>query len=470
MNLSNIFFLFGVFNFFVLVYYVSKPKFRIYELLVFSLWFYYVNDPGHMKYVLGLVILNYIISLAISHTSKWIRKISIVLAIIIDLGILFIYKYLAFSISVINDFFGTSLECKNRIMVVGLSFLTFTLISYLVDVYYNRVSAPKNPIKFLVHILMFPRILMGPITRYYESSPTLDNSVLNPEDIGFGSKQFMAGMFKKIILADNLALLVNLVNETTDYSSVSICTLWLGSIAYSLQLFFDFSGYSDMAIGLARMLGYKFRANFNYPYCCNSFTDFWRRWHISLSLWFRDYIYIPLGGSRKSILRNIFNLLIVWILTGVWHGAGYNFIAWGIIYFVMLIIEKYIVKPNALNKTFRIIWRIFTLIIINFNWVLFSHASFIKGISYLYGMIGGYNNVPFSAFDVRLLREYGIYLLLGAIFSVPIQQYIEDKANKNKFASNITEIAFPMLYALLFIWALSFSILATHNPFLYQNF
>ena len=470
MTLSTIPFIFGVLPIFLLLFFFSKPKYRIYEILVFSIWFYYVNDPEHLLLLVVLIVANYLVSLAIAYGNTLIRKVAFVAGILGNVGVLFFYKYLAFSVGIIDQIGHLQFTVKSRGLMVGLSFLTFSMLSYLVDTYRNDIKVPRNPVKFADYVLLFPKVLMGPIVRYSDISGALDEMTLQPDDIGSGSKRFMEGFFKKIIIADNLAILVGYINEYIDYHQTTVTTLWIGSIAYSLQLFFDFAGYSDMAIGLARMMGFKFKENFNYPYSCNSFTDFWRRWHISLSEWFRDYIYIPLGGSRKSLPRNILNLLVVWLLTGIWHGAGYAFICWGLVYFLALLIERYIIKPKRLNKFCGLLWRIITLLVVNFNWVLFSHETLKDGLRYCLGMTGFYYHNPvFSALDVRYLREFGLYLALGIVFSTPVVSLVRSRIN-NKYLDKVTTVVAPVLYALLFIWALSFLMLGFHNPFMYLKF
>ncbi len=466
MTLSSIPFIFGILPIFLLLFFFSKPQYRIYEILVFSAWFYYVNDQERLKFMIALIIANYVISLIISHTNIVVKRLMFVIGILGNTSVLFLYKYLSFSVSVVNQIWNLQIQTKERGMMIGLSFLTFSLISYLVDVYRNDITVPKNPIKFADYVLMFPKILMGPIVRYSDIADSLDNTTLQPDDIGTGSKRFMEGLFKKVIIADNLAILVSQVNGSTDFTSVSVASLWIGSIAYSLQLFFDFSGYSDMAIGLARMMGFRFKENFNYPYSCDSFTDFWRRWHISLSEWFRDYIYIPLGGSRKSMPRNIFNLLAVWLLTGIWHGAGYAFICWGLVYFLMLLLERYIVKPKRLNSFLGLLWRIITLLVVNFNWVLFSHEGLKDGIRYCLGMIGIYYHNPiFTSVDIRYFREYGLYIVIGILFSVPVVDWLRNKISNNRL-TNVATVVVPICYVILLGWALSFIMLGFHNPFM----
>lgn len=473
MSLSSIPFLFGALPIFLLLYYLSKPKFRIYELLAFSAWFYYVNEPDRLKFIIALILANYVIAICIWYFKQNLKimlsKSALIVGIVGNTLLLFVYKYLTFTVGVVNASLGSNLVTKDRALLVGQSFFTFAIISYLVDVYTDKCRVQKNVIKFADYILMFPKIIMGPIARYADMENDFESLELKLSDIGMGAKRFMCGFCKKTILADNLALLVSEVN--INFSNNSIVALWIGSIAYSLQLLFDFSGYTDMAIGMAQMLGFHIKENFNYPYCCKSFTDFWRRWHISLSEWFRDYIYIPLGGSRKLFIRNLFNLLIVWVLTGIWHGAGYAFIAWGLVYFLMLVLERYIIKPNRLGMVGSILWRIVTLLIINFNWVLFSHEGLKTGLNYCLQMIGLYHkNDLMVATDIRLLREYGLYLLLGIVFTTPIAKLLEFKVESENRLKSISAIVIPILYLLALMWGMSFVMLGFHNPFMYQQF
>lgn len=475
-SLSSLPLIFGALPLFLLLYYLSKPAYRVYELLAFSVWFAYVNEVYfiHLIYLLVLIGINYGIGLLSSFCREKqpaASKACIAAGVILDAGVLAYYKYYSFVVNLINNHSGLSLPVKDVVALAGCSFFTFTMISYLADVNKGKCTAEKNPVKFYAYILMFPKFLMGPITRYVDVKGDMDGHAIPFSDVGHGAKRFMIGFCKKTIIADNLALLVQEVNTNADIASSTIATLWISSVAYSLELFFDFAGYSDMAIGLSRMLGIHLKENFNYPYICRSFTDFWRRWHISLSEWFRDYVYIPLGGSRRSLGRNIFNLFVVWFLTGMWHGTGFAFIAWGMSYFVMLLIERYLVKPKRLNKPMAVLWQIFTLMVVNFNWVLFSHSSGLQGLKYLAGMSGLYWNNPIANMsDIRYFREYGLYLILGIIFSTPAAKLIEEKLESSVRFRNAASIAVPVVYLLAFLWGISFVMLGFHNPFLYQQF
>ncbi len=283
----------------------------------------------------------------------------------------------------------------------------------------------------------------------------------------------MLGFCKKVILANNLSIIADGIfgmrDEITDLNPL---LLWLGALSFSLQIFYDFSGYSDMALGLGKMFGFTFEENFNYPYTAKSVTEFWRRWHISLGRWFRDYVYIPLGGSRVSVFRHLINLLIVWSLTGIWHGANYTFIAWGLGYFVLLVIEKYFVKPEARNNIWLTgIWRVITLICVNFGWVIFRSERLSSGIKYCMGMIGVFRvPIAIDALVIKYLREYGIYIILGIIFATPIAQFVSNKTDKSENMGIIKACVIPVCYGIAFIWAVSFLILGAHNPFIYFNF
>lgn len=475
MSLSSISFVFGALPIFILIYYISKPQFRIYELLLFSIWFYCVNEINlvGVGYAIGIIAINYLLSVLINHFrgKPVISRICFIAVIVLDAGALFYYKWYGFSLDVIYNITGIYFSRHSIIGVVGISFFTFSLISYVSDVYHKKCSVPKNPVNIYIYILMFPKILMGPIVRYSDISHEIEHSSISAKDIGIGAKRFMIGFCKKTIIADNLAMLVNEINGSFNLFDTTVTALWIGAIGYSLQLFFDFSGYSDMAIGLAQMFGFHFQENFNYPYMCKSFNDFWKRWHISLSRWFRDYIYIPLGGSKCSAMEHIFHLFIVWLLTGMWHGTGYTFITWGLVYFVFLVIEKYLVKPDYLNGIPKAIWRIITLLIVNFNWVLFSHDSITEGLKYCSGMVGLSGHLQLiNTNDIRYFREYGIYLAFAVLFSMPIVPWLKKKLLSKPQTKTIATIIISIMYLIAFLWGVSFVLLGFHNPFIYQQF
>jgi len=461
MSFSDLSFLFGAFPIFIIVFYVSKEKFRPFILLLFSIWFYYVNDSNSVAIMLGVIVTNYLFGILIDKTTNKNLR-SLVLLIGVASNILFFiyrrYYYQIFRNAVMD-------EIHPIVMLVGQSFFTFSIISYLVDIYRGKIKSELNIIHFANYVIMFPKIIMGPIVRYADVKEDLHTLNVTREDLNYGIRRFVFGFSKKVIIADNLALLVS---EVTSVDSIenTVFSLWISSIAYSLELYLDFSGYSDMAIGLSKMIGIGIKENFDHPYMCKTFTDFWRRWHISLSGFFRDYVYIPLGGSRKGIARHVLNLMIVWLLTGLWHGKGWNFIAWGLIYFAVLVIEKYIVKPSERNKLIQFIYRIFTLLIVNLNWVMFSIGSFRFGFKYICRMFVILpSSGTFGVEDIRYLREYGIYFVIAIIFAMPVRELIYNKFKiQNKVIIECIGLVFLMIVSISYI------MIGFQKPFLYQQF
>ena len=473
MTLSTVIFVFGFLPVFLLIYYVSKDNIKKYILLAASIYFYYATETFRIRYVILLCLFVYFITFLMdkfSEKKKRFRKALFICGIGGTVCLLFYYRYLNFFFGLFGTTFGVTVwQKQTKGVPLGLSFITFAIISYIADCYGGKVKIQKNPFKLATYILMFPKVIMGPIERYTNLEANIEHPDVSMSNVGIGMSRFMIGFCKKMIIADNLAVLVNQIESGNDFSTVPITLLWLGSIGFSLELYFDFSGYSDMAIGIAQMLGYHYKENFNYPYSAGSVTDFWHRWHISLSSWFKDYVYIPMGGSRRSLFRNILNLFIVWLLTGLWHGASFAFILWGLVYFVFLLIERYIVRLKQRNDVVKLIWRIVTLLVINFNWVIFNIPSWKSGINYCKAMLGWYNNPITSNVFVKDIREYYIYLLLGVLLSTPVFSRLAEKIRiRDKFG--MTAIIYPLVLIGIFIWALSFSMLGVNNPFIYQQF
>lgn len=474
MTLSSIIFVFGFLPIFLLLYYISKERIRGYILLAGSVYFYYVTDVYRVKFIIALCIAIYMLTILMDKLKAsypFFRKAIAAAGIIGVLTVLFYYRYLNRVVGIFNSICGTNYlqERMDRSAALGISFLSFSIISYIVDCYTEKIQCQKNPFKLAMYILMFPKIIMGPIERYANIEGEIGTPAVSMDNIGIGVKRFVIGFCKKVIIADNLATLVHAIQTSDSYSSIPIANLWLGSISYSFELFFDFAGYSDMAIGIALMLGFHFSENFNYPYIASSLTDFWRRWHISLSFWFRDYVYIPLGGSRKSIARNILNLSVVWLLTGLWHGGTLNFVIWALAYFIGLVFERYVLKLKSRGKIVKTIWRVVTLFLINFNWVIFSHTSWKEGLSYCKGMLGCYGSALSDDLFIYYIREYGIYLMLAILFSMPIVPWVSNNV-KRIDKVGISAVITPIILLLAFVWAISFVLLGAHNPFLYQNF
>lgn len=474
MTFSSLLFAFLFLPCVVVLYFLSKEKYRNNILLSASLLFYAYGEPNFVLIMIGSIAVNYIMAIWISSMKEqkkflFARNLLFV-DFIANIGILFVYKYLDFSIHMWNQVFHKNLPAIGIVLPIGISFFTFQALSYVVDVYRGNVVVQKNPLRAALYISFFPQLIAGPIVRYstFETQITGRNCTL--EKFADGSRRFFLGFAKKVILANNLSVVAAGI-FARDYTVTNPAVLWLGSICYSLQIFYDFSGYSDMAIGLGKIFGFELEENFNYPYMAKSITEFWRRWHISLGQWFRDYVYIPLGGSRVNAFRHLLNMLVVWMLTGIWHGSGYNFIAWGLGYFVLLAIEKYMIKPEKMKTpVFCMLWRVFTLMCINFGWVIFNADGIRKGIKYILAMLGRYG-VPFmiDGAMIRYMREYGFFLAAGMIFSAPVIKCIKNRMKSGRLVA-VVEILSPIGYGVVFLWAVSFIILGAHNPFIYFNF
>ena len=469
MVFSSLIFTFFFLPVVLLLYYLAKDSYRNYILLAASLCFYAYGEPKFVFIMVFSVALNYGIALLIDRYRSH-AKCLMTFDVVLNVGILFFYKYLNFAVSVTNSLFGTGFRALSVTLPIGISFFTFQALSYVIDVYQKTVKVQRNPLYVALYISFFPQLIAGPIVRYHDIEEQITNRCTDAVIFGQGVKRFLLGFCKKVILANNLALVAEDVFGM-QFTTVNPLILWLGSICYSLQIYYDFSGYSDMAIGLGKMFGFSFAENFNYPYISKTVTEFWRRWHISLSRWFRDYVYIPLGGSRGTTVENIRNMLVVWLLTGIWHGANFTFIFWGLAYFVLLVFEKYLLKPAERKSCIlRIFWQIATLLFVNWGWVIFNSPSLKSGLRYCLSMLGVYvHQFTWDAAMQAYLREYGVYLFLGLLFSAPVMRVLEKKIGTTRAAS-IQNILQPILYGIVFLWAVSFLILGAHNPFIYFNF
>ncbi len=458
----------------MLVYFLAKDKYRNYILLAASLTFYAYGEPEFVLIMLASIFINYGFAVAIDRfrDSRTTSRLLLIIDAAANLGILFIFKYLDFAISVMNQVAGTGFGVKGIALPIGISFFTFQALSYVIDVYRGQVEVQKNPMLLALYISFFPQLIAGPIVRYKTIEQQITDRQCSLEKFSEGGRRFLLGFCKKVILSNNLSVVAVKVWAMAEVATdVNPALLWIGSICYSLQIFYDFSGYSDMAIGLGKIFGFEFEENFDYPYIAKSVTEFWRRWHISLGQWFRDYVYIPLGGSRVGILKHIMNLFVVWFLTGLWHGASWSFVLWGMVYFVLLVIEKFIVKPDKRNGVFGFLWRIVTLVCVNFGWVIFNSPGISVGIRYCIGMIG-YYHTPWAvdADLIYCLREYGVYMLLGILFSTPVARKLGATLDNYEQFGKVKAVALPLSYGVLFLWAVSFLILGMHNPFIYFNF
>jgi alginate O-acetyltransferase complex protein AlgI len=384
--------------------------------------------------------------------------------LITNLGILFIFKYLIFVIKNINIIMGKNINIPNIMLPIGISFFTFQAISYVIDVYRKDGIAQKNPINVALYISFFPQLIAGPIVRYQTISEQIQNRKETFDDFSIGLCRFIVGLSKKMILANTLAMVADVAFSIQE---LSVVMAWLGALAYTFQIFYDFSGYSDMAIGLGRMFGFRILENFDYPYISGSITEFWRRWHISLGTWFRDYVYFPLGGSRvKTKWRLVFNLFVVWILTGIWHGANWTFLIWGSMYFILILIEK---LSGLEMKKWKGFGHLYTLFFVIIGWVIFRSNTLSYAFAYIKKMFGFGANGFIDKNAFFYFNEHKYYYLLALFFIMPSSTWIKKTIRYNK-AINVLNVLYPVGMTLLFIITISFVVKGAYNPFIYFNF
>lgn len=463
MVFTSITFLYYFLPIVLLIYFITPYKYKNGILLLSSLIFYFYGEPKYILLMIFEVLLAYFSMLIVSKSNN---KLLYILTIIIHILLLCIFKYLNFFTSNINSIFNINLPLSNIILPIGISFYTFQIISYEIDVYKKRVNVQKNLLKLATYIFMFPQLIAGPIVRYSDIEHELDKRKHSFDNFSYGVERFMIGLFKKVLIANTLGELSNILITSTD---ISILLYWIFAVSYMLQIYFDFSGYSDIAIGIGRMFGFHFLENFNYPYMATSITDFWHRWHISLSSWFRDYIYIPLGGNRKGVKKQIRNILIVWLLTGLWHGANYTFIVWGLLFGIMLIIEKFILSKYLKNTPY-IIKRIYTLFIVLISFVIFRADNINEAFNIIKGLFGFNTKVFSNSFTIYYLKSYFIILLLGIILSTPLLSNIITRLRKNNVLNKIINLFEPLLIILILVLVTACLIDNSYNPFLYFRF
>ncbi len=450
----------------LLGYYICPKKGRNLFLLIVSLVFYAWGEPKYVFLMIFSILVNYIFGrLMDKNRGRQKRmKLLLVLSVVIDLGLLSVFKYTDFVITNINAIFGSSFDLLNIALPIGISFYTFQAMSYTIDVYRDDVRVQKNLIDFGMYITMFPQLIAGPIVRYADVQDQLAERSVTTADFSEGVMRFVVGLGKKVLLANQMGAVWSDIYALG--GDVSALMAWTGAIAYTFQIYFDFSGYSDMAIGLGRMFGFKFPENFRYPYQSVSITDFWRRWHITLSTWFKEYLYIPLGGNRRGLARQALNLLIVWSLTGFWHGAGWNFVMWGLYYFVILFIEKLFLL-KALNKLPKFFRHVYALVLIIIGWVIFASDDVSVLLPYLGSMFGA--NGAIGGMDVYTLLTKAVLLIICCIASTELPKKLFLSA-----AGAMNEKAAFTLKSVLMIALLALSMILligdSYNPFLYFRF
>ncbi|MFR2066679.1 MBOAT family O-acyltransferase [Clostridium sp.] len=458
MVFSSILFIFRFLPIAMGIYFLTPKKLKNLSLLILSLIFYSWGEPRYFLLMIASIFVDYFISINIekNNKNKKIKILLLAISIIFNVGILFFFKYINFFIENINSIFNMSLNNVKITLPLGISFYTFQTMSYTIDVFLGKVKAEKNIINFGAFVCLFPQLIAGPIVKYIDISKELKNRDINLDEIQEGIRLFILGLGSKVLIANNIGSLWNEV-ETMGFNNISTILAWMGIIAFSLQIYFDFNGYSLMAIGLGKILGFNFPNNFNYPYESRSITEFWRRWHITLGQWFKQYVYIPLGGNRLGRARTYFNLFIVWFLTGFWHGASYNFILWGLYFFILICIEKNGLL-NLLNKH-KLISHIYTIFFILVGWVLFAVIDLNQIINFFKKMF------IFNAGNewIYYLRNYIITYTIAIIFSTSFLKKIYNKFVKNNIVDTIILIT-------IFLLSIAYLVDSSYNPFLYFRF
>ncbi|MCH5166289.1 MAG: MBOAT family protein [Erysipelotrichales bacterium] len=459
MVFSSVLFIYYFLPIVIIFYFIVPSKFKNFVLLLFSLIFYFLGEPKYVIILISSCLINYYLSKLLGKSKQ--RKIVLFVAISYNVIQLLVFKYIDFFITNLNNLFNLEYPLTYIIMPIGISFFTFQNLGYIIDVYLKKHEPSNRLIDYMTYICLFPQLIAGPIVRYIDIERDLKNRSNSYAKISRGIKRFVIGLSKKVLIANVLGEFVKLIITETVLAS------WIKPILFTLQIYFDFSGYSDMAIGLGYIFGFHFKENFNYPLIANSITDFWRRWHISLSSWFKDYVYIPLGGSRVNKFKWFRNLFIVWFLTGFWHGANWNFILWGLYFFVILVIEKLFLH-KYLDKT-KVIKYIYTLFIVMLSFLIFSTDSISNILLELKNMFF-ISKIPFSDnVIIYYLRSYMVNIIVSIICSTPLISKIANKLKEGRLKKLYIFIE-PLIYLGLLILSTAFLIDASFNPFLYFRF
>ena len=486
MVFSSVVFIFLFFVLTMLIYYAVPFKFKNFVIFLSGFVFYAWGEPKYVVVMLISTLIDYFAGLIMHKFNDKIvvKRICLIVSLVMNLSLLGIFKYSDFIFGSINDIFGLSLEnpfleITNNVsafvfgakpesylpLPIGISFFTFQSMSYTIDMYLGKIKVQKNVISFTAFVNLFPQIVAGPIVRYDDVAAELDKREINLDLIYTGITRFITGIGKKVLIANGIGQLWNEAFALMG-PDMPVLTAWLGIIGYTLQIYFDFSGYSDMAIGLGKMMGFNFPENFDYPYLSKSISEFWRRWHMTLGAWFRSYVYIPLGGNRKGMGRTVFNLAVVWLLTGIWHGASWNFILWGVLYGVLIICEK-LFLGKVLEKLPSAIRWIYTMLLVVLGWVLFVTPDLPTAFSYM-GTMFGTTGILADNTTWYLLLNYGVMLVLGIFASTDAWKIIVEKITAK--APTAVNYITPVLKMAVFILCIAYLADATYNPFLYFNF
>ena len=449
----------------IIIYFITPKKYKNIILLIASLLFYFYGEPKYVFLMIVEIVIAYIGAILIDKYKSQSKNI-LIITLFIHVFLLIIFKYTDFIIQTINDISNANIKLLNIALPIGISFYTFQIISYIIDVYNGKVKVQKNIINLATYVSLFPQLVAGPIVRYQTVEKELDDRVHSFNNFAYGIRRFSIGLAKKVLIANALGELCTkafVLNETT------VIFYWIFGISYMLQLYFDFSAYSDMAIGLGRIFGFNFPENFNYPYISKSITEFWRRWHISLGTWFKDYVYIPLGGNRDGKYKQIRNILIVWLLTGIWHGANWTFLIWGLLFGIILIIEK-IFLNKFMEKLPSFIKRIYVLFIVMILFIIFNAENMSVALTNIKGLFGMNGEVFVNDYTLHYLKSYLPLLIIAFLGATPFIKILIDKLRKNKYANSIINILEPILIVIILVVVTSYLIDNSYNPFLYFRF
>ena len=460
MLFSGIPFLFYFLPVVLAIYFLVPRALKNTVLLLFSLVFYAWGEPKYVLLMIATIALFYGCGIAIGKSkTQGAKRIWLTVSVVVSLGLLAVFKYADFLIGNVNSLTGADFPLLKLALPVGISFYTFQCLSYTIDVYRGNAQVQKNIISFGAYVSLFPQLIAGPIVRYVDVARELEQRTHSWDNVALGLRRFLVGLAKKVLIANQLGELTEVFRQSTEKS---VMFYWIYAIAFALHIYFDFSGYSDMAIGLGRVFGFRFIENFNYPYMSKSIAEFWRRWHMSLGSWFRDYVYIPLGGNRVGKGRWVFNILVVWMLTGLWHGAAWNFVLWGLLYAVFLLLEKWV---PALQKMPDILRRIYVLLVVVIGFVLFNARDLSQALSDIGGMFG-FGGVPLvTGQTLYYLRSYGVLLIAACVGATPVVRKVAAKLENTYVA-----VLEPALLALLLLVCSAYLVDGSFNPFLYFRF
>ena len=463
MLFTSITFLYYFLPIVLIIYFISPKKVKNLVLLISSLLFYFYGEPKYIFLMLIEILIAYVGAILIN---KYKSKTIFIITLSIHVLLLVIFKYTDFIISSVNSIFNSNINLLHIALPIGISFYTFQIISYVIDVYKGKVNVQKNFIKLATYVSLFPQLIAGPIVRYETIEKELDNRTHSFDNFSYGVKRFTIGLAKKVLIANALGELCskfNLIDER------SVVFYWIFALSYMIQIYYDFSAYSDMAIGIGRIFGFHFLENFNYPYISKSITVFWRRWLISLGSWFRDYIYIPLGGNRHGKLNQIRNIIVVWALTGIWHGASWNFVLWGLFFGIILIIEKFFLN-KYLEKSPKILRHIYVLFIVMISFIIFNAENMSEAFNNITGLFA-FNKLPLiNDYTIYNLKSYMIILIISFICITPVIKNLYLKLSKNKYINKVLIGLEPIFIIIILLVVTSYLVDNSYNPFLYFRF